>query len=357
MDINLKDTLKSLRQQKNVTQETIAEYLGITQQSVGKWERGEGFPDITLLPKIALYFNVSIDELLNVGQARIEERINEYTEQSKIFEKSGDIDARIALWEKAYAEFPNNHFVMEKLKRAIDVSCPWPYPLDKAERIISLSNRILEESTDTKLRESAIFSLCSVYESRGDTEKALYYADMCGSMYYCRESMRASVLKGEEGIKESQSCLLHYVFCASQEAVNYDNYLNDKEEIESIQFSIDLLNLLFSDGNYGGYASDMSWRYSLIARAYARMGNAGKSLDALEKCVQFCIMDAEKTEGYYTAPMINRLEYGKDFSKNFKGNACNARIKDLAWNCFDFIRFHEKFKELEATLKRYAEDV
>ena len=357
MDINLKDTLKSLRQQKNVTQETIAEYLGITQQSVGKWERGEGFPDITLLPKITLYFNVSIDELLNVGQARIEERINEYTEQSKIFEKSGDIDARIALWEKAYAEFPNNHFVMEKLKRAIDVSCPWPYPLDKAERIISLSNRILEESTDTKLRESAIFSLCSVYESRGDTEKALYYADMCGSMYYCRESMRASVLKGEEGIKESQSCLLHYVFCASQEAINSDNYFSDEDEITSIQFSIDLLNLLFSDGNYGGYASDMSWRYSLIARAYARMGNAGKSLDALEKCVQFCIMDAEKTEGNYTAPMINRLEYGKDFSKNFKGNACNARIKDLMWNCFDFIRFHEKFKELEATLKRYAEDI
>ena len=84
MDINLKDTLKSLRQQKNITQETLAEYLGITQQSVGKWERGEGFPDIVLLPKIALYFNVSIDELLNVGQARIEEKINEYTEQSKI---------------------------------------------------------------------------------------------------------------------------------------------------------------------------------------------------------------------------------------------------------------------------------
>ena len=122
MEINLKDTLKSLRQQKNVTQEALAEYLGITQQSVGKWERGEGFPDITLLPKIALYFNVSIDDLLNVGQARIEEKIKEYTEQAKVFEKNGDIDARIALWEKAYAEFPNSHFVMEKLKTAIDVS-------------------------------------------------------------------------------------------------------------------------------------------------------------------------------------------------------------------------------------------
>lgn len=43
MEINLKDTLRRLRQKKNITQETLAAYLGITHQSVGKWERGEGF--------------------------------------------------------------------------------------------------------------------------------------------------------------------------------------------------------------------------------------------------------------------------------------------------------------------------
>ena len=117
------------------------------------------------------------------------------------------------------------------------------------------------------------------------------------------------------------------------------------------------MNLLFSDGNYGGYAFDMSWRYSLLARAHAQMGNAEKTLDVLEECVRFCVMDAKKTEGHYTAPMIDRVEYGKDFSRNFKGNSCNVRLKDLEWNCFDFIRFNEKFKELEATLKQYAEEV
>ena len=75
MDINLKDKLRTLRQQKNVTQEALANHLGITPQSVGKWERGEGYPDITLLPKIALYFDVTVDELLNVDKARIEEKI------------------------------------------------------------------------------------------------------------------------------------------------------------------------------------------------------------------------------------------------------------------------------------------
>ncbi len=359
MEINLKDTLKALRQQKQITQETLAQYLGISQQSVGKWERGEGFSDITLLPKIALYFNVSIDDLLNVGQARVEERIRAYVEQSKVFEKNGDVEARIALWERAHEEFPNHLFVMERLKTALSVRCPWPYPRDTGGRIVALAERILDESTDTKLRESAIFSLCSVYTSWGETEKALCYADLCGSMYHCRESMRASVLEGEAGIKESQNCLLNYVFCAAQEAIDPKHYdFGTEEEVRCIRFSIDLMKLLFSDGNYGGYAFDLSHRYFLMARSYAWMGNSEKTLDALEECVRFCVMDAQNKEGTYTAPMINRLEYGKDFSKNFKGNACNARLEVLgAQNCFDFVRSHEKFQKLEQTLREYAEKV
>jgi transcriptional regulator with XRE-family HTH domain len=71
MEICIKDNLRRLRTEKNITQEALAKYLGITPQSVGKWERGEGYPDITLLPKIALFFGVTIDDLLNVGKAHL----------------------------------------------------------------------------------------------------------------------------------------------------------------------------------------------------------------------------------------------------------------------------------------------
>jgi len=40
MEINIKDSLRELRRSKNVTQEDVAKHLGITAQSVGKWERG-----------------------------------------------------------------------------------------------------------------------------------------------------------------------------------------------------------------------------------------------------------------------------------------------------------------------------
>lgn len=64
MNFNLADNLQLLRKQKKITQEELAEIFGVSSQSVSKWELGINCPDITMLPKIADYYRVSIDELL-----------------------------------------------------------------------------------------------------------------------------------------------------------------------------------------------------------------------------------------------------------------------------------------------------
>ena len=61
MTVYLGENIKKLRREKELTQETLAEFLGVTFQSVSNWERGESYPDITMLPEIAGFFKVSVD--------------------------------------------------------------------------------------------------------------------------------------------------------------------------------------------------------------------------------------------------------------------------------------------------------
>ncbi|WP_026506394.1 helix-turn-helix domain-containing protein [Butyrivibrio sp. MC2013] len=69
-----------LRKQKNITQSQLAQYLFVTPQTVSKWEAGNGIPDIALLPKIALFFDVSLDYLFDIADdQRIRDIILKYS--------------------------------------------------------------------------------------------------------------------------------------------------------------------------------------------------------------------------------------------------------------------------------------
>ena len=61
MNRNFSNNFKTMRKQRNLTQEQIAETLGVSCQAVSKWETNSSYPDITLLPSVADYFGVSFD--------------------------------------------------------------------------------------------------------------------------------------------------------------------------------------------------------------------------------------------------------------------------------------------------------
>lgn len=63
--MNVGNNIKHLRQHQKVTQEQLAEYLGVSYQAVSKWETNANTPDISLLPEIAAFFGVSIDALFS----------------------------------------------------------------------------------------------------------------------------------------------------------------------------------------------------------------------------------------------------------------------------------------------------
>ncbi len=68
--LNLAENLIRLRREKEVTQEEVANFIGVTKASVSKWETKQSLPDILLLPVIASYYGVTVDELLGYKPQR-----------------------------------------------------------------------------------------------------------------------------------------------------------------------------------------------------------------------------------------------------------------------------------------------
>lgn len=106
--------IKSLRQRRGITQETMAQYFGITPQAISKWERGVATPDIGMLPDISAYFGVTIDELFALSDDTRMERIRNMLWDDRYYDPAEVETARIFLLEKGRKE-PQNGKVYEYL--------------------------------------------------------------------------------------------------------------------------------------------------------------------------------------------------------------------------------------------------
>ena len=81
--MKLGEKIKTLRKQKNISQEVLAQYLGVTFQAVSKWENGTTMPDVATIPAIASFFGVSTDELFDFNlyetQKQVEAIVDEHS--------------------------------------------------------------------------------------------------------------------------------------------------------------------------------------------------------------------------------------------------------------------------------------
>lgn len=75
MQIKIGKVIQRLRKERNLTQEQLAKFIGVSTPAVSKWESGNSYPDIELLPLLADFFNVSIDKLLNYKIDLSEEKV------------------------------------------------------------------------------------------------------------------------------------------------------------------------------------------------------------------------------------------------------------------------------------------
>lgn len=190
----LPENLKKYRIMKNLTQEDVAEYLGITAQSVSKWERGESYPDITFLPALANIFETSIDLLIGMDSIRAEETQYNIHKKAVEYQRSEDYDMAERTYREALMLYPNKPGMLLGLASTLALK-------GDTEVAIELTERGLALSTNEKQKATMRATLCFLYLKGGREDKANLLASELPHMRECREVILPLI---QQGLDEKQ---------------------------------------------------------------------------------------------------------------------------------------------------------
>lgn len=181
MNSSFGEKIKELRIANDLTQEKLGKILGVSFQSISKWERGDSYPDINMLPIIANYFNIRIDDLFGFDKAENEKKISEYL---ALYDKLRLKDRKTVFseFEKAVKEFPNDYRILVRYmelfreeKEHITVE-QWKNKdfseYEKiADEITAIYNKIQNNCTDDSIR---------IWSKRLMCEHLFYRYQCCG---------------------------------------------------------------------------------------------------------------------------------------------------------------------------------
>jgi len=376
MHITIGENIKKYRAVRQITQKQLANFLGITEQAVSRWENGSGYPDITMLPSIASFFAVTTDDLLGLNMNEREARLTEIRRKIKEWSESGEASeetlAQARLWA---AEFPAEEDMQENLAAELTM-CDW-WTLDEKEKRAcykeseKIYKTLIETTRDPEYRNHLLEGLSYLYATcLHDVEKAEETAEQLPAMKYCRESVKSNLFTAWAR-KHDDPQKLEYTqdyFEKLTDALGFGLYVyvtanipnsDDRwdEKIGYFEKIIDLYKFVFGE-NLLSYHDRVARIYYVISTYRIAQGRVNETLDALGKMVDHAILaDEAKAGDRFTSPFTNQLIYSgpTDEFDFYEFHNCAYYIREnVDMARYDSIVDDERFRRVMARLDEAA---
>lgn len=362
--MNIGETLKRLRREKNMTQEQLAEYLNISTQAVSKWETGLSYPDITLIPVLANILDTSADTLLGIDISAKEKRIQEIKDRGEKYLYTGYAAKAAEVFREGLKEYPNSYRLMYGLIFSLwHLHIKQKTEEEKTEtvkEVICLGEKILSECTEDDIRHGAIELLCYTYPEVGETEKAVKLArkmphlsnqDLLSNIYI--GTQRFEIMR--DNLCSNVNFLIMYMKYNDTPMDDGSSPYTMEELIDIRKKVISFLDIMIEDKNYGFYRQTLAWNYIEMAVLYAKLKDYMNAIDCLKLAAGHAITNDTEydPDREYTCLLFRGMKYG-EVQHNIPENDSLHQLNEMKDPAFDPIRHSAEFMEIEERLKKYA---
>lgn len=194
--IKLGEKIKYLRKEKNISQEVLANYLGVSFQAVSKWETGSTMPDVTVIPAIASFFRVSTDELFDFNLYEIENAVEEICYEAYKY-RFTDAEKSEQILREGLQRFPGNDIILNNLLYTLDYE-------KRTDEVINLCKTLIESAKDDSVKYDACRILATCYKENDQKDLVAPILEIIPEIYFTKLELMASLLEGEVSYEAAQ---------------------------------------------------------------------------------------------------------------------------------------------------------
>ena len=349
--MHIGEQIKTHRKAVGLTQEQVANYLGVSTPAVNKWEKGNTYPDISLLPALARLLKIDMNELFSFREELTEKEIGQFVnELSEVSLES--ITKAFEMAISKIQEYPHCDLLIYTIASVLNAAITLS-DLDDEKRaeydavILDWLERTVD-SQDEKVRISSTFMLAAKYVQMEKYEEASVFLDRIPDTTIDATIMKTDVIAHQEG---TDAAALFLEGKLLQAVTNIQGYLykliemeeetENHEKAEAIAEITDRMVALFGLWNYGKVVPHL-----LIA---------GYQKD-VEHCIQLIkevLNEAQKPWNMVDSPLYYR------YTDTVQGKAFSGVGNNFARALFSEIENKEEYeflrgnKELEVIFEEY----
>ncbi|EPY2307824.1 helix-turn-helix domain-containing protein [Clostridium sporogenes] len=354
------EVIHRLRKEKGITQEQLANFIGVSTAAVSKWESGTSYPDITLLPVIATFFNVTIDILLNFKiELPDDEVMSIFSECEKLF-SSGELNKAIVKSKEYIIKYPSSYYLKLRIGFLFTMyswkSTEEEGGMNMIKYPIELYEDIAKNCTKIELVEQALFQLGALYPLVGEEDKAIEALNKINKSELDPNLILSNIYMKKNEFKKAREILQRKLYKSINDITFVcfglaNSYIKDKKDLNIIEkyynFSINIKKILSSNGDS---ILSLSMEYLNFAQVYLKFGESKKAIDMLYKMIEdIREHDINEPENFRDIWCFNEIPKGK---KTITMNLYENIFKIFEAPEFDLIRENKEFIDIINDLKK-----